>query len=280
MKSGITLTTFPTNTGPVVFRDGNVASNIRTIKELGYTGLDLFIDAKTDVEIDELHKLFNQNNLEIAMYIAIFLSEQGVQLSSRDKDEYKRHLVAYKAQIDKAGRLGALTVPVGYLRGAREVDDPLEAYYERLAESLRVLTEYSRQYGIKVCLEAINRYEINSLNNIPECLAFMQDYQLDELYLLLDSFHMNIEDASIEGSIRQAGKKIGHFHAPDSNRYAAGAGHLDFPSMIGALVEVDYRGYLSLEAFPEPDPLTCARQHIQSMQRLLPTLTQSSGITR
>ena len=91
--------------------------------------------------------LYSPNTiLEIAMYIAIFLSEQGVKVIRPPcGQDRRRDLELYKTQIDKAARLGALTVPVGYLRGAREADDPLDAYYERLAESLQKLTDYSRR---------------------------------------------------------------------------------------------------------------------------------------
>ena len=65
----------------------------------------------------------------------------------------------------------------------------------------------------------------------------------DNFGLLLDTFHMNIEEPSIEDSIRQTGDRIFHFHVADSNRWYPGAGHLDFRSILKALFATGYDGF-------------------------------------
>ncbi|HDH06822.1 MAG TPA: sugar phosphate isomerase/epimerase, partial [Thermoproteales archaeon] len=80
----------------------------------------------------------------------------------------------------------------------------------------------------------------------------LRDINSPSLKLLLDTFHMNIEEPLIEESIKKAGKKIGHFHVADSNRLAPGMGHLDFKSIIGSLKETGYEGFLSAEVIIKP----------------------------
>jgi len=73
---------------------------------------------------------------------------------------------------------------------------------------------------------------------------------------------MNIEEPSIEESIRNCGDRIFHFHVADSNRWYPGAGHLNFPSILNTLASQNYSGFVSGEFLPQPDAETAARKNI------------------
>ena len=88
-------------------------------------------------------------------------------------------------------------------------------------------------HGIRLALEPINRYETTLINNAAQGLELIERVGADNFGLLLDTFHMNIEEPSIEDSIRQTGDRIFHFHVADSNRWYPGAGHLDFSPSCG-----------------------------------------------
>jgi len=85
---------------------------------------------------------------------------------------------------------------------------------------------------------------------------------------LLDTFHMNIEEPSIQDSIRSCGDRIFHVHVADSNRWHPGAGHLDFSSILATLQEVGYDGFISGEFMPVPDPETAAERSIAFLREL------------
>ncbi len=85
-----------------------------------------------------------------------------------------------------------------------------------------------------------------------------------------DTFHMNIEEADIEASIRACGDRIFHFHVADSNRWYPGAGHLRFDSILNALYGTGYTGYVSGEWMPMPDADTSAQKGIAYLRRLDP----------
>jgi sugar phosphate isomerase/epimerase len=274
MRFGISLSTYNTSFGPVVFRSGRLADNLTTIEKLGYGGVDLFIDRKSAHEIDEIRNLFKQTSLEIAMYIGIFMAEMGVNLSCADPVRRKDYLALYKSQIDVAQYLEGQRMPIGNIRGAITEADTEADFQERLADSLHELCSYAEERGITLCLEPTNRYECNTLNQVHACVEFIENYHLTRLGLLLDNFHMNIEDASITGAILEAGARIQHFHCPDSNRTAAGTGHLDYISILRALKATGYQGYLMLEAFPKPDALTCASTSLAYLQQKLDELDQ------
>ena len=90
----------------------------------------------------------------------------------------------------------------------------------------------------------------------------------DNLGLLLDTFHMNIEVPSIEDSIRLCGDRIFHFHVADSNRWYPGAGHLDFRSILEALFSTGYNGFVSGEFMAVPDADVAVRKAIDHLREL------------
>jgi sugar phosphate isomerase/epimerase len=260
MKLGITVSTFQTSFGPIVYRGGNLEDTLRKVRDLGYKGIDLFVDAAATANADSIRRTFQAAGLEVAMMLAIELAEKGVSLSTIDTEKRSWSIKEFLGQLDNAPRLGASRMALGFIRGRLEEGDTSEANADRLADSLGQILPRAESLGVTICLEPINRYEINTFNDVASSLAFVKRIGSGNLKLLLDAFHMNIEDASIEGSLRAAGTYIGHFHSPDSNRHAPGWGHLNYDAIIAGLREAKYDGYLMLEAFPEPDADSCARQ--------------------
>jgi sugar phosphate isomerase/epimerase len=100
------------------------------------------------------------------------------------------------------------------------------------------------------------------INTVESGLRFLERIAADNAGLLLDTFHMNIEEASFEQSIRMAGDRIFHVHVADSNRWYPGAGHIPFVDILAGLQHVGYDGFVSAEILPQPDPDTAARETI------------------
>jgi sugar phosphate isomerase/epimerase len=120
----------------------------------------------------------------------------------------------------------------------------------------------------RFALEPINRYETNLINNVESGLEFLRRVKQNNVGLLLDTFHMNIEEASITESIKRAGGCLFHFHVADSNRWYPGAGHIDFRTIIDTLASIEYSGFVSAEILPLPDPDAAAKHTIEYLRRL------------
>lgn len=268
MKMGVCMSTFASNSGPIVFSGDNIWENLKVIRELGYDGIDLFNHKLTASEVDALSGILKAEGLKVAILAPIWLTENGSFLSERDHDSRIRAIERYKTQIEVASKLGA-NMPLGYSRGRRQDDETDMSYQARLAESLKEVTEYADLRGVKLFLEPINRYEINTFNRVEQALEFITKYKLSSMRLLLDMFHMNIEEKSIEQAIELAGSMAGHIHIPDSNRLAPGEGHLDYKSIFNTLDEIRYNGFLSIEAFPLPSAYECAKSGIQFLKKFL-----------
>ena len=103
-------------------------------------------------------------------------------------------------------------------------------------------------------------------------MAFIEASGAPHLGVLADTFHMNIEETTIEGALEAAaaGARLWHIHMADSNRWAPGFGHLDFAQIVAALGRLGYGGFLSAEILPKPDPQEAARQTILTLRPLVP----------
>jgi sugar phosphate isomerase/epimerase len=137
-----------------------------------------------------------------------------------------------------------------------------------LVEALQECSAAAAPHGVKYALEPLNRYETDLIHTVADGLNLIERVGADNFGLLLDTFHMNIEEPSIEASIRACGSRIFHFHVADSNRWHPGAGHLDFKSILDALFDTGYQGWISGEFMPVPDAATGAQRSIKHLRQL------------
>ena len=121
-----------------------------------------------------------------------------------------------------------------------------------------------------LCLEPLNRYETGLIHTVAEGLELLERVGAGNLGLLLDTFHMNIEEPDLAVAIRTAGERLFHFHVADSNRWYPGAGHVDFGHLLVVMDEIGYTGYVSGEFMPLPDADTAAKRAITHLQAVAP----------
>ena len=129
--------------------------------------------------------------------------------------------------------------------------------------------EYAAHLGVNLSLECWNRYETYFLNRLDQAASLWREVGLDNGGIQGDTFHMNLEEESIEGAFRAHGHLLQHVHLADSNRAAPGSGHLDFRPILSALADVGYDKYLSFELLPPfADPFAALLRHLASKVRL------------
>ena len=276
MKYGVTVSTMATEKRPATFGDGRAAQHFPGIRALGFHGVDLFIKPMPATELAGLKKSLASCGLEVSVVFPVMVFESGLSLSDPDPESRTMAVRTFKSQIDLAAGLKAKIV-LGLSRGNPVVGEPGSAFQDRFANSLLELTDHASKKSVDMVMEPIHRFLIGTFHRVEQCLEFFERYHLHTMQLLLDTFHMNIEERSIEGAIRLAGSRIGHVHAVDNNRGAPGDGHLDFVSIIAALRDVGYNRYLSVETQPESDPYGTARRGITMLRNIVNSLEAGTG---
>ena len=109
-------------------------------------------------------------------------------------------------------------------------------------EGISNLADFAANLGVNLCLEVLNRFENHVLNTAEEGVAFVREVNKPNVKVMLDTFHMNIEEDSFGDAIRAAGPLLGHFHTGENNRRVPGKGRLPWHEIGAALREIGYYG--------------------------------------
>jgi sugar phosphate isomerase/epimerase len=166
-----------------------------------------------------------------------------------------------------AARFGAVIV-LGLIRGITPQGQTKRQSFGYLIEGLQECARMASEHSVRFVLEPLNRYETDLVHSVSDGLDLLERIGAENIGLLLDTFHMNIEEPNIEESIHRCGDRIFHFHLADSNRWYPGAGHLDIRSILDALNATGYDGYISGEFLPKPNADTAAKRNIDYLRQL------------
>ena len=162
-----------------------------------------------------------------------------------------------RSVADLAAAAGAATIivaPSAVMKTVRLA--PQADEWEWAVGSIREGGDYAASVGVDVSLEPWNRYETYFLNRLDQAIELWHATGLTNGGVMGDTFHMNIEEASIPDALRAAKGLLNHVHLADSNRAVAGRGHTDFRPILHTLLDIDYNGYLSFEVMaPSGDPM-------------------------
>ena len=236
---------------------------------LGYDAIEIMPRAVDDPEPDKLRTLTAQHGLTIAGIASGFLAvEQGLSFTHPDPAVREGAVEAFHRCLEMAGRAGAATVSIGVVRGKLSHGLGHAQAMAHLLACVREVGRAAQARRLTLVLEPGNRYETDFLHTVEETIAFLEAVNLPNVRLMLDTFHMNIEEVSIAAAVHQAGPRLEHVHFADSNRHAPGWGHLDFAAVAGALRAIGYRGGIGLEMMFEPDFDAAARQGIEFVRQL------------
>jgi sugar phosphate isomerase/epimerase len=267
VKLSIVLSTHAAQFQAVAFK-GRFEENVARIASLGYDGVELAVRDPNLLDVEQVIRVVSDAGLEVpAIGTGQAYGEEGLSFTDTDPQIRHKALVRVMDHITMATHMHALVI-VGLIRGKLQPGVRREQAWSWLVEALRCCAAEAEERGVRLALEPLNRYETDLVNNVAEGLALLDEVGSPVLGFLLDTFHMNIEEPSIEDSIRAAGDHILHFHVADSNRWYPGAGHLDFRSILNALFSTGYTRYVSAETLPMPDPDTCAREGIAYLRSL------------
>lgn len=256
MKTSVSLAVFQAPEGMPALFSGADDRNLGTIKELGYDGVDLFVREPASEATTQAMKGLREYGLGVGAIMPAALAREGLFLGDAKKEVRDEAVRRIGEIVQLAAQCGGM-VSLGLVRGSRSAGETDAELLDRFLDSSEKLLKISEPLGVPLVIEPINRYEINTLNSLKETGEFIRGVGLP-LFIMADTFHMNIEDVDLEETMRENLPLVKHIHFVDSNRRAPSMGHLDLASMYRMLEREGYSGYLCLETLPLPDPYTCA----------------------
>jgi len=243
---------------------GDLEKAFSMAKELGFDGIEISVADSKEISVSELRDLINKYQINIsAIATGGAAVRDGLIFSSPDESIRQSAVQRIKKHIDFASHFKAVVV-IGLIKGW--VIGNYSQSEEYITECLKECNEYAKEKSIDIALEPINRFQEDFFHSILDCKKYLDKVQLSNVKMMIDTFHMNIEDADMWEDISQAKNYIIHVHYSDSNRLAPGMGHFNFLKMTKVLKEIEYEGYLSAEILPVPDSYTAAKQTIDSMK--------------
>lgn len=259
---------------PLLAYAGETEAALTELKAMGYQAIEPFVRDPNAFDAEAFALAVADSGLQVAT-VGTGPVQMIDQLVFTVADTARRQaaLDRTKAIIDFAARLSS-SINVGKLRGPLG-HHPTEAA-QRRDDAFREICRYAAQREVIVTLEPQSRSVIDNLNTTAESLAWIEQMQTDNLFVMLDTFHMANEDPDPAASIRQAQPFLLHVHFSDSERLAPLEGKIDFPPIVSALAEIGYQGAITVEIAQKPDQATAARLAQQNVARLLNSFSQPS----
>ena len=199
-------------------------------------------------ELDELRSLAKDLGISITSNIGPAKNKDVSSKNSAIRKAGIRSLTAIMHAMDRLDSRVLAGVLYSYWPcDFREVDK--KAAWELGIASVRSLAETADSLGIDLCLEVVNRFETYILNTCEEAVRYCKAVGSPRAKILLDTFHMNIEEDNIADAIRLAGPRLGHLHVGEGNRKVPGNGHLPWNEIGKALRDIHYEKGVVMEPF-------------------------------
>jgi len=227
---------------------------VKTAKKVADIGFDILevgaghLVEMSNTELDELKAVSKDLGLTLTSNIG---PSKDKDLASRDPAvrktgiRYLSDIIKAMDRIDSRSLVGAM---YSFWPSDFVYTDKEEAW-ELSIDSMKELAKVAESYGTQCCLEVLNRYETYILTDCKEAIEYCNRVGSKNVNILLDTFHMNIEEDNMVNAIHQAGDMLGHLHVGESNRKLPGMGSLPWDDICQALNEINYQKGIVMEPF-------------------------------
>ena len=220
-------------------------NRLRAIRKLGYSVIELNIEDLETADFSMIKDCLSESGLSMSnLATGATAKFEGLSLSTSDSAIRTRSIERTRKMIEVASFYSAGMI-IGILKGGPT--EEREPARERIIDSLNQVTDLAEEKGVLILLEAINHHQTVVANTILETSEIIKEVGSEALAILPDTYHMNIEEASLLGSLQEHLKDFQTIHLSDDNRRFPGFGGIDFPGLFRYLVNANYQGYLTLE---------------------------------
>jgi D-psicose/D-tagatose/L-ribulose 3-epimerase len=221
------------------------------IAELGFDWIELPLEGTEDIDYDRAAAIIRDSGLDVSCCVAM-----GPDRDLIHPDKYVRHCIDAVQTVGGTNLVGPLYAAVG--RTWQQTADERAHDLDILIPNLRSLAEYAGDRGVVMGVEPLNRFETSFINLAAQVIEVVDRVDHPSCAIMLDTFHMNIEEKSLGDAIRAAGPRLVHLHSCENDRGAPGSGNVDWRGVAQALKDINYDGPIVIESFT-PDVKSIAR---------------------
>jgi D-psicose/D-tagatose/L-ribulose 3-epimerase len=217
---------------------------------MGFDWIEVPLETIGDLDYAHARTLLDEYGLGISTCAAIGPDRDFIHPEAAiraNANAYLREAIAATAALGAQNLIGPIYAAVGRVWSMSAAERERDT--ELLAGQLRELGEHAANHGVTLCIEPLNRFETSFLNLAEQGIALVDRVAHPAVQLMLDTFHMNIEERSLGAAIRAAGPRLRHVHACENDRGAPGSGHVPWHEVVAALHEIGYSGPLVIESF-------------------------------
>ncbi|MEY4385485.1 MAG: hypothetical protein RLY20_768 [Verrucomicrobiota bacterium] len=228
-------------------------------KKWGFDSVEIAVEDPAHIDAQHIKAELDRHGLVAGTLCACFPPSRDLRGTTRQQRDCKAYV---RQLIELMPALGCRTLigPLYSATGRAEMVEPKlrRVQWRAVTRNLKEICAVAEDRGSQIAMEPLNRFETDFLNTVEQGMAIISDVGSPALKLLLDTFHMNIEEKDLPAAIRRAGKHVAHIHACGSDRGTPGGDHTDWPGIAAALRDIRYDGDVVIESFT-PDVKVIAR---------------------
>jgi D-psicose/D-tagatose/L-ribulose 3-epimerase len=220
------------------------------IKTIGFDVVEIPVFEPDKVNLRHIKEAAKDNGLLLSVSGAL---AHGTRLYGDDNLLIKKAQHYLCGLIEATVALGSSLIcgPLYKCVGDMGLSIPLEEQRIQVAKNLRPVVKKAASVGVVLAYEPLNRFETNLINTVAQGIDFCKAQESASAQLLLDTFHMHIEEKATATAMNDAFQAgcFGHFHASENDRGTAGSGQVHWDGVGEVLKEEGYEGMVVLESF-------------------------------
>lgn len=232
--------------------DDLLATLVPQVAEMGFDLVELPIETPGEFDYARAAELIRAHGLDVSAVAAMGEDRDLIHPDEAIRANgaaYLRQCIEAACALGAANLVGPMYATVG--RTWPMTADERARDTELLVGQLRELAAYAGEHGVTLCVEPLNRFETSFLNLASQAVELIDQVDHSACQVMLDTFHMNVEERSLGDAIRAAGSRLRHVHTCENDRGAPGTGHIPWNDVAAALREIGYDGPVVIESFTD-----------------------------
>ncbi len=241
------------------------------LKPLNYNGIELSLLKPENIEVNKIIEIKDSYEMEIsALGTGSTFIRFGYSLGHADENMREKAIERISSYIEFARETNSKVI-IGLIRGRYNNESSAKKEKLNITSSLKECCHIAEDNNVMLVFEPINSFEIDSYNTISEAVNLVDEIGSEKLKLLLDSYHINLEEdpGFIWDDLKDITDYVGHIHLADCTRRAPGTGHFDFRTFLTIFKTAGYNDYASIETIMKPSFEEVAKESADYLRSII-----------